>query len=404
MTLLHEIAEPRPRPGSFCLFDYGFRPFFLAAGLQAASSIPLWLLRWFGVTTLDTRWDPLQLHAHEMLYGFAAAALAGFFLTAVPNWTGAAAVRGKPLMLLAALWLAARILAYAGGGLGAWLFAIADLAFLPALALLVAPTILRSQARRNAVFLLLLLLLFLANLAMHATALGLPASWGASGLRLAIGLFLLLITLVGGRILPAFTVSGLKLSGRKAELKPWPGLDVAAILATAGFAIAYAVFAEGPIVGVVAAAAAAIHLVRLSRWQGWRATALPLLWVLHLAYFWLVLGLALMALAQFGEAVPADAALHALTAGAIGMMILAVMTRAALGHTGRPLVAHRLTVAAYALVAVGAAVRAMAGFLGGEGAVHAIATGGTLWALGFLLFLIVYAPILVGCRADGKPG
>jgi uncharacterized protein involved in response to NO len=404
MALAHDIAEPGSRRSSLSLFEYGYRPFFLAAGLQAASSIPLWVLRWFGLIDLGTRWDPVLWHAHEMLFGFAAAALAGFLLTAVPNWTGAPPVKGRPLALLAGLWLGARALAFAGGDPGAWLFAAVDLAFLPALALLVAPAILRSNAKRNGLFIVLLSLLFLGNLAMHGQALGFVPAWGLVGFRMTLAVFLLLITLVGGRILPAFTASGLKMAGQKVEIEPSRALDVAAIGATAAFGLVFTALGAGALVGLLAGIAALAHLARLRRWQGWRTLGVPLLWVLHLAYAWLPLGLALMAAAQFTDRVLPSAAVHALTAGCIGMMILAVMSRAALGHSGRPLVASPVTVASYILVAVGAATRVIAGFLDGETGLQAIAIGGAAWALGFVLFLVVYAPILLRPRIDGKPG
>jgi uncharacterized protein involved in response to NO len=404
MSVLHGLEEPRPVRLRFALFEYGFRPFFLGAALMAALAIPLWLLRWLGAFELDSNWMPSLWHAHEMLFGFAAAALAGFLLTAVPSWTGAPALRGAPLAFLAGIWLLGRLLAYAGGEVGAALFAAVDLAFLPLLAVAVAPAIMAGSARRNGLFILLLALLFLANLTMHLEALGWADDSAGAGLRLALGLFLLMITLIGGRILPAFTASGLKAAGIAAELRPAPALDKAAILATALLAIVFTLADAGPATAVLAVLAALAHAARLARWAGWKARRIPLLWILHLAYAWLILGLALLAAASLSAAVPLSAALHALAAGAIASMVLGVTSRAALGHTGRPLATGPTTVAAYVLVLLGAALRVAAPFLPGDGQIHAIGAGGLLWSAGFVCFLAVYLPILVGPRADGRPG
>jgi uncharacterized protein involved in response to NO len=401
------ISEPQAKSARrLSLFEYGFRPFFLLAGLQAAASIPLWLLQWLGFIAPRARtlWLPTLWHAHEMLFGFAGAALAGFLLTAVPSWTGAAPVRGWRLMLLAGVWLAARGLAFASGNLGAWFFAAADLAFLPLLAGVVGPAILVRNARRNGLFVLLLGLLFAGNLAMHLEGLGLEDGLGEPGVRLAIGILLLMITIIGGRILPAFTMAGLKAAGIGVAITPFARLDAAAILATAAFAVVSAAPAPGWLIALVAIAAAAAHLLRLARWQGWKAWRIPLLWILHVGYAWLVLGLILTTAAALTRLVPASGALHALTAGAIGSMVLAVMSRAALGQTGRPLAAGPATVLAYLLVNLGAILLVAAPFLAPERDMQLLIAGGGLWAAGFAVFVLVYLPILVWPRGDGRPG
>jgi uncharacterized protein involved in response to NO len=399
------IHEPRPKAAKrLSVFEYGFRPFFLLAGLQAAASIPLWLLQWFGFFAPRTLWMPSLWHAHEMLFGFVGAALAGFLLTAAPNWTGAAPVRGRPLMLLAGIWLAARSLAFAGGSLGAWLFAAADLPFLPLLAAVVGPAALVRSAKRIGLFVFLLGLLFAANLAMHLEGLGLEDGLGRPGAHLALGVLLLMIALIGGRVLPAFTMAGLKTAGIAVEIKPWPRLDAAAVLTTAAFAVISVAPSPSWLIGLAAILAAAAHLLRLARWQGWRAWRIPLLWILHVGYAWLVLGLILTTAAAVTRLVPASGGLHALAAGAIGSMVLAVMSRAGLGHTGRPLAARLPTVAAYLLVNLGAILRVAAPFLDPERGLQLLAAGGGLWAAGFAVFVLAYLPILVWPRAEGGPG
>lgn len=380
------------------LFRYGFRPFFLGAAIHAAIAVPVWVHAWSDggmPAAFDALW-----HGHEMIFGFAAAALAGFLLTAVPSWTGAGPLRGLRLATLFAIWLAARVLAFVPASLAAGLFAAVDLAFLPVLGLAIAPGILARGGRRNAVFIVLLTLLTGANAVWHADTLGLAPGAGLGALHFALGIFAVMIAVIGGRIVPAFTIGGLRMAGSPVEIAPAPRLDLAAILAVALVALAPPLGVPQTAIAILAAAAAALNAVRLARWQGWRARALPLVWILHLGYAWLVAALALTALAAAGLVAPM-AATHALGAGAAGTMILAVMSRAALGHTGRELRAGPAAVLAYALVTAGALARVAAVLTGGDDLAHA---AGVLWAGGFAAFAIGYAPILLGPRPDGRPG
>ncbi len=381
--------------------SYGFRPFFALAGLYGALSIPLWLAIWTGALDLPSGLAPSYWHAHEMLFGFAGAALAGFLLTAVPNWTGQGPVRGGALLLLVSTWIAGRVAMLLSGVLDPLLVAVADLAFFPLLAAFQAPAIVVRSARRNLIFVGILLTLFATNLGVHFESLRIAetASWG---LRLALDIFVLAVTLVGGRIVPAFTQGGLKAQGIPTAIAPWPGLDAAAILCVAAMAIAEALHAPDHVVGAAAGLAAIANLARLLRWRGHRTWRWPLLWVLHLGMALLVLGLAVKAAAGF-HAVPEVAALHALGAGAIGTMILAVMTRATLGHTGRDLVAVPGSSAAYVAVAVGALLRVVASLLPGYQFELTVAAG-ILWASGFVIFLWLYGAMLVRSRPDGRAG
>lgn len=383
------------------VFEGGFRPFFLLAGLYAAVSIVAWVPLAHGHYLIETALPLPYWHGHEMVFGFGAAAMAGFLLTAVPNWTGSGPVRGGRLALLAAVWLLGRIAAWVSGA-NALPFAIVDLAFLPLLAALIAPGIIARNARRNGVFVLLLALLWAANAAVHLDALGVivGARWG---LGVGIAILLIAISVIGGRIVPAFTIGGMRMVGAPVAIVPRPRLDMIAIASVAGTGVLEAAGAPDVAVGAMAALAALANAVRLAGWQGWRTWRVPLVWVLHLGYAWLVLGFALKALASFDLA-PANAALHALTAGAAGTMILAVMTRASLGHTGRPLRANLATTIAYLLVTLGAAMRVVGPFFDGELGRELVGFSGMVWAAGFLLFSIVYAPILLGRRADGRPG
>ena len=385
-------------PARLAVFDYGFRPFFLAAGLWAAAPVIGWVHQRNGEPGLPATID-LAWHAHEAAFGFAVAALTGFLLTAVPSWTGAGPLRGFRLAALFALWLAGRV-ALLVPAVPPLLAGLVDLAFLPALAAAVVPGILARNARRNGVFLIVLALLWLANAAWHGDRLDLTPGSALPAIRAALALFALLIALVGGRIVPAFTIGGMRMAGRPVEIAPAQVLDRAAI---AALALALALdLGAAPDTAVAAAAALAafLHAWRLTRWRPWRTLGVPLVWILHLGYAWLVVALALLAATAL-DLVPRAAATHALAAGAVPTMILAVMSRASLGHTGRPLLVDRWTVAAYALVTLGAVLRVAAAFPEVAALVEPAALA---WSGGFLVFALRYAPILLRARPDGRPG
>ena len=383
------------------VLGYGFRPFFVLAGVYGALSIALWLMMWSGVFKFSSALAPSYFHAHEMIFGFAGAALGGFLLTAVPNWTDLGPVRGWALLVLVLAWIAGRAAMLLSGVLDPGMVAAADLLFFPLLAVFQVLAIVVRSARRNSVFIVILVALFVANLGVHLEALGVSetATWGS---RLGLNIFVLAITLVGGRIVPAFTQSGLKAQGIPTTIHQAPRLDAAAILFVAAMAVADAAHAPGAAVGSLAGLAALANLARLMRWCGHLTLRWPLLWVLHLGMAWLVVGLALKAASGFGL-VPEVAALHALGAGAIGTMILAVMTRATLGHTGRDLVAIPGSAIAYLAIGTAAVLRITTAFLPGM-ALEFTAVAGVFWAAGFAGFLILYGPILLTSRPDGRAG
>jgi uncharacterized protein involved in response to NO len=384
-------------------FAAGFRPFFLSAALQAVVALPLWLAVYVGGIDLKLTYAPSLWHAHEMVYGFAAAAIGGFLLTAVPNWTNTHHVSGRPLMALFAAWLAGRLAFMLGGMLPPPLVAVLDLTYLPLLAFLVGRPLLAAGKWRNIGFLFILGLLWAIDAAIHAhIALGIGD--GLAAIWLAIGLVLATVVIVGGRIVPSFTQNWLRMQGRPVEAVPVAWIEKGGAVGSVIAGSVLAAFAPtSPAAGAVLLAAAAINGVRLARWHGIHTASNPILWVLHLGYLWLVVGLALLGLSSFLPALPPSAAVHALTAGSIGTMVLGVMSRAALGHSGRPLEVARLTVAAYWLLSVGTALRVAAPLLGNAqmGMTHA---GGTAWSLAWLLFAIVYFPILTRPRSDGRPG
>ncbi len=383
------------------LFRAGFRPFFLLAGLQAALMVPAWLLLWLGGHGMALSYPPVLWHAHEMLFGFAGAAVAGFLLTAVPNWTGAPPLKGRPLMALTGLWLAARIAFDLGGLLPPSVAAVLAIAFLPCLALSLAGPLLAAGKPRNLVFLPILGLLTAAEGLVLAEMQG-WGSLGRNGLLLGVFILLLMIAVIGGRIIPGFTANGLRPLGRVVTPKSHPRLEKAAIGSLALAGLAWTVAPDGDsLAGGLALAAAALNAARLPGWYGWKTAPVPLLWVLHLGFAWLPLGLLLLGLSCFLPAVPMQAALHGLTTGCIGLMVVGVMSRAALGHSGRALRPHRLTVVAYGSIALAGLIRTLGPLVDPD---QALLLSGLAWSLGFALYAAVYAPICLAPRPDGRPG
>ena len=389
-------TSPWPR---IALLGYGFRPFFLLAAVHAAIAMPAWMAFIHGVGSPGASVVSLPWHAHEMLYGFVMAAVAGFLLTAVPSWTGRRGFAGAPLLFLVVLWLAGRAVMSLPMGLSPVTIAAVDLAFPVALALAVVPSLVRSGSRRNFVFLVFLALLFTANFRFHFSA-----ADSTQTLHLAVNTILLMVALVGGRIVPAFTSARLKQRGLDIRIPHHPIIDPAAIVATVSVLVVDVLAPGGTVAGVLAAVAAAALAVRLARWQGHRTFGEPILWVLHVGYGWLALGLALKAAwLLWGLGTPAGW-LHALTAGAFATMILAVMSRAALGHTGRELIAPRAVVLAYLLLTASALARVFGPLVAPAQWMSLIDGAAALWSAAFMLFLLSYAPILCRPRADGLPG
>ncbi len=333
-----------------------------------------------------------------MLMGYASAALAGFLLTAVPGWQKTTPVAGGRLAALAALWLAGRVAIWMAATLPAWLVATLDLAFLPALLAVGVPELLRPRARRNRIFVAVISVLIAGNALMHAGAAGLLD--GRLGALLALDGFALLITILGGRVVPAFTAGALAARGLRNAVGKSKTLDLVSILSVALFVATDALGEAWPearlAAGAIAVAAALVNGLRLSRW-GWRhVLGEPIVWILHLAYGWLVVGLAARGLADF-ELIAPLASVHALAIGAVGSMTLAIMSRAALGHSGRPLVAPWPVAAAYGLISVAAIARMAGGTTG-------LIVAGVAWTTALATFTAVFLPILARPRPDGRSG
>ena len=387
----------------FCLFDYGFRPFFLLAGLWAFAIVPVWLYFYAHHGASFGALPAMYWHSHEMIYGFVVAAIAGFLLTAVPSWTGARGFAGTPLFIVVGLWIAGRAAMATVGDGPFWLAAIAELALLPALAALLIPPLFRS-ANRNTPLLAVLGVLWLIDAAFLVALKNGDAALATRTMTLASDFVLVLVTVIAGRIVPAFTTNALRRRGETASVVSRSWLEKAVIGSMVAIALVDVAAPHGQVSGVLALLAAAAHAYRLSGWRSFKTRGESLLWVLHVAYAWLPAGLALKGLWLLGGVEFAMKWQHALTAGVFATMILAVMTRASLGHTGRPLSVSPAITAAYALLTLGVIIRVFGGALWPERYVLAMSIAGLAWVLSFLIYLIVYTPILVGPRADGKPG
>ncbi len=382
------------------ILTYGFRPFFLGAALWACLAMALWVPMLAGGLTLPTAFDPVSWHAHEFLFGYLAAVVAGFLLTAVPNWSGRLPVVGWPLAGLFGLWLLGRVAVAVSAGWPPLMIAVLDLSGMVALWAYLAREIILGRNWKNLVVLALMAVLILGNALFHWEAA--HGSYAASGLglRMGLGAGVLLIVLIGGRIVPSFTRNWLVKAGLPARPAPMGQLDKAAVLVTV-LAIALWAFAPMlPLTGLLLLLCAVAQTVRLWRWQGWHTVREPLVWILHLAYAFVPLGALAMGLATlWPDLVGIAAAQHLWMAGAIGTMTLAVMTRATLGHTGQALTAGKATVLVYAAMIAAVLARFLAG-VAPDQAAGLYTLAGALWCLSFLGFALIYGPALLRPRSQ----
>ncbi len=384
------------------LFRQGLRPFFLMAGIWAVLAMLLWLAQLYGAALPEGLLPAPRWHAHEMVAGFIGAAMAGFVLTAIPNWTEGPPYAGGALMVVAALFVAARLVLLPGVGLPPTVAAVVALLPLPAVLLLVLPALLKAAAPRLYGPPALILLFWIGDVLMLGDMAGWWLGTFAAGELLSLDVALVLVGLIGGRIIPAFTRSALKQAGRAVAPRPPGVLDPAAVVALVAVAAVDQVAPGGPAAGVVAAAAAVLALLRLSRWHGGAVLDRPILWILHLAYLMLPVALATKAAHLLTGANWASAWLHLQAIGAVALMILAVMPRATLGHTGHKLVPSRWMVVAWLLLPLAALLRSFGMVWIPPGVAYAAA--GTLWVGAFGIFLAVHGPMLWRPRADGKAG
>lgn len=395
-------AEEEP---SFPSYDgppflsYGFRPFFLSASLFAGLAVPIWVRLFAGAGSASFLYPPRDWHVHEMLFGFLSAVIAGFLLTAIPNWTGRAPLRGIPLLALWLLWLAGR-LCLAVPAASPITVAALDASFLIVLASLLWRELYAVSARAQMPIAVMITLYAAANLLFHAAALrGLSTDLPE---RLVLALIMLLLTVIGGRLTPNLTREFLAQSGTARLPADFSRLDVVALLSVLIAAVIWIAGPDLPAAGWAFIAAGVMNVARLLRWYGWVAHREPLVLILHIGYGWVAISLLVLGSTVLGAGMPQANALHTLTTGAVGAMTLAVMTRASLGHTGRAKRAGALTVVIYLLVNVGALLRILVPQSESPTALtHTILQlSAAAWSGAYLLFAVAYGPLLVRRSLD----
>jgi uncharacterized protein involved in response to NO len=379
----------------FALWNLGFRPFYLAASLFAALSVPLWVAQYAGrlpfAYVRSAAW-----HGSEMMLGYTLAVVAGFLLTAVRNWTARPTPSGGALAALVALWIAGRVLVATPYAIAA---AAVCAAFPLAVAIGIGIPLLRAGNKRNYFFLALLGVFAAATLVLHLSALDVLSWPELPTLRVVLDLLLFIMAVMGGRVIPMFTNNGVP--GTQARRHPL--VEKTALGGVLLLAVCDAAQMPAAIIVAVTAALALVHAMRLALWQPWRTLRTPLVWILHASYAWIVVHFALRALAA-ADWVPEPIAIHALTIGGIGGLTLGMMTRTARGHTGRPLLADPSDVACYVLVMLSALARVAGGLAWPSHYMATVVAAGVCWSAAFIVYLVAYAPHLVRPRLDGKPG
>lgn len=389
------LKEREPRSGDWPVFRLGFRPFYLLGAAFAALSVPLWIAHLYGWLKLFAN-VTVGWHAHEMVFGFGIAVIIGFMYTAARNWTGLWTPRGKVLAGLCALWLAGRAAMLFAGTSAA---ALLDLAFLPVAAFPLYQVLKRAGNRRNMMLVVMLALLAVTNAGYHAAALGWVMASPLSFVEAAILIIVVIEAVIGGRVIPMFTRNGAPGTEPVMDARRDRIVMGATVAAVAGFALGV----PSPLMGALAASAAVAQATRLLGWKPLATLRHPLLWILHLSYGWIPIGFALLALHAFGI-VPESAALHALAVGAMAGLILGMITRTVLGHTGRQLKAGRIEMAMYLLIQAGAVARLIAALGLDGGGTIALPAAAACWSAAFGLYLAQYGPYLFSRRIDGREG
>jgi uncharacterized protein involved in response to NO len=376
------------------VLGYGFRPFFLLGALYSVISLLIWGGFYAGYITPPLfMMDPVSWHAHEMIYGYTMAIVAGFLLTAVSNWTDSTPVRGFHLLGLCVIWLAGRVVMNFDLGFPEVAVLVFEGAFIPTLAFSLSIPLFKTWDKRNFVFLVLLSILFACDMIFLITK-------DRTSLYVAVMIIIAMISLIGGRIIPAFTVDALEERGEDVDETSQSKLDVLAILSLA-LVILTLVFVKqgGAILAGTAFLSTLIHALRLRRYHTLRILDNPMVWILHVGYSWVILGLFLIGVSALGF-LPFSIALHAFTAGAIGSMTLGMMCRVALGHTGRNKIATKLTKVSFLLMQCAALMRVFGLLIAPEYSIEWIIGSATLWVFCFAVYILIYAPMLLKADLD----
>ncbi|WP_192889110.1 NnrS family protein [Vibrio bathopelagicus] len=389
-------ANPNNSASMTAFFELAFRPFFLFASLFSIAALVGWAAFWNGSATLNVYGGAMWWHIHEMLFGFAATVVVGFLLTAVQNWTGVRSINGRGLMLLLAIWLCARVAMFLPGILSPWLVAGIDLLFLPIAMISLAYNIISVKLWRNLLFIPILLLMTFANAAMHYGVLfqqPVLISQASTGMVL---LVTLVMCIMGGRVFPMFTANGTQTP--RTPALPW--LEKLSIVSTI-FAVVLSFqilpVAQG-IVATVFIVSGLANALRAVRWKIWVAFKTPLVWTLHLSYWAISLGLILFGVSIISPLVTQSQAIHALTVGGMGVMILSMISRVSLGHTGRTIAIGKLMTAALIAIVFAFIVRVFGGYFT-HNIVYIITLSSALWIAAYSCFTVLYLPILIKPKA-----
>jgi len=383
---------------SHVILQKGFRPFFLLGGMLGAGLVPWWAHTYDQAVSQEPGLAGVPWHGHEMIFGFTAAIIAGFLLTAVENWTGRTTARGPLLAVLVALWCLGRLVGF--GGVTASVAGLAELSFLPALTVVVGLPLILANSRRNYLLLASLPALWLCDVHHHLQSSGLLPSSSLRTDLVAVDLIVLILVIITARIVPLFTRNALD----DERIRSHPGFDIAAILGIVAVSIVEVFASSGYIMAVAAGAAGCLVLARSLHWGAWRTVGRPILWVLHLGHAWIGVGLLLKAASAASLGVPPSAATHALTAGAIGTLTLGMMARVTRGHTGRPLHVTPLITTAFVVMTIGAVTRVLGPWFRPDLTRSTLIVSASCWSLAFILYVVGNARFLVTPRADGKPG
>ncbi|GMR18678.1 MAG: NnrS family protein [Gammaproteobacteria bacterium] len=394
------VEEPSTgkTPAGIALFELGFRPFFLAAGIVAAVFLFVFIIGYANGKPVSGYYGLVGWHSHEMIFGYVLAVVAGFLLTAVRNWTGMQTASGGVLAGLVGLWLLARVLPFFSGSIAHGIIAAVDFSFIPVLMVLIAIPLLRGGQKHNLILVVVLALMAVANGLVHSQLLDYSTNTAQTGTDLAIYVLVLLIVIISGRVVPFFIERGTGVC-----LKRHPQLDLFAIATVVILAAAQVFAVDKMWIAGTALLAMIIHGLRLYSWHHRKLWSVPLLWVLYLAYLWIVTGFALRSLEALG-AVPSMITVHAFTVGGMGVMTLGMMSRVALGHTGRALVTGKWLVGAFALVNLAVIARVFLPWFLEQWMTGLLILAAALWVFAFTLFVAVYAPTLIRSRVDGRPG
>ena len=378
------------------IFQNSFRPFFIAAGFWATLAVPFWLLNYFGIMIVIDNFNILLWHQHEILYGFVAAAIAGFILTAIPNWTGRLPIKNMPLAILVFLWILGRVGFLTTAIFGTITTSLMDLPFLIVLVLVIMREIVSGKNWRNLPVIILISFFTLGNILVHLQIHEIIDS-AELGIRLSTFVLSILLALIGGRIVPSFTRNWLAQNKANKFPRPFGNFDKISLISLVVFVFAQVIIPHHQATSLLALLAGLLHGIRFIRWKVWMTLAEPLIWILHVGYMWLCVALVLIGFSGLTDFVPYTSSYHALTVGAFSTMILAVMTRASLGHTGRTIKATLGTTTIFIFITIAAILRVYEPFINESGTLI-LSLSGIFWTLSFALFIFIYFPILTQPR------